>query len=111
MKKRSIKKQFYMNRDEAQELRKKAKAACMSEAMLIRFLVAGYIPPTAPDERFYEAMELLRELYGKLDSFKDKIDDVPTIKFINDEIHSWKKFRIALEARYLLPERMSKKWQ
>ena len=55
--KRTIKKQIWMTKTEAQDLQKKAKKACMTEARLMRMLLEGYNPPEAPDERFYSAME------------------------------------------------------
>ena len=54
--KRMIKKQVWMTKAEAQDLQKKAKKACMTEARLIRMLLEGYNPPAAPDDRFYDAM-------------------------------------------------------
>ncbi len=110
MKKRSIKKQFYMNREEAQALKKKAKGACMPEARLIRMLVSGYAPPPAPDEKFYEAMDIVRKLYERIEQIGDKADDPLTKKLLVTEAENWKKFRLAIEKRYLLPERMEKKW-
>ena len=41
MSKRTIKKQFWLSRSEAQDLQKKAKKACLSEAGLIRLLLKG----------------------------------------------------------------------
>ena len=46
-----------MTEAEAKDFARKAEGACMSEARLIRMLVAGFVPPAAPDDRFYEAME------------------------------------------------------
>ena len=43
--KRTVKKQFWLSRDEAQELQKKAKRTCLSEAALFRLLVAGHGSP------------------------------------------------------------------
>ena len=40
--KRTIKKQFWFSRDEAQDLQKKAKKACLPEAALVRLLLRGY---------------------------------------------------------------------
>ena len=37
--KRTIKKQFWFNREEAQDLQKKAKKTCLTEAALVRLLV------------------------------------------------------------------------
>ena len=110
MKKRSIKKQFYMNREEAQDLKKKAKGACMPEARLIRLLIAGYAPPPAPDEQFYEAMDLLRKLYERVETMADNVTDPLTQKLLASETEKWKKFRLAIEKRYLLPERTEKRW-
>ena len=53
---RDIKIQFYVNREEADELKRKANSAGMSQARLIRMLLDGYNPPPAPDEKFFEAM-------------------------------------------------------
>ena len=44
MSKRTIKKQFWLSRSEVQDLQKKAKKACLSEAGLIRLLLKGYEP-------------------------------------------------------------------
>ena len=54
--KRTIKKQFWFSRDEAQDLQKKAKKTCLSEAALVRLLLRGYEPKEKPDDRFYDAM-------------------------------------------------------
>ena len=50
--KRTIKKQFWFSRDEAQDLQKKAKKTCLSEAALVRLLLRGYEPKEKPDDRF-----------------------------------------------------------
>ena len=52
--KRTIKKQIWLNREEAQQLQKKAKKACLTEAALIRQLLSGYEPREAPGDEFYK---------------------------------------------------------
>lgn len=42
--KRTVKKQFWFSKVEAQDLKKKAKKACLTEAALIRLLLRGYEP-------------------------------------------------------------------
>lgn len=42
--KRTIKKQIWMSKKEAENLKKKAKNACVNEATYIRMLVDGFIP-------------------------------------------------------------------
>ena len=41
MKRRTVKKQFWFSRDEAQDLQKKAKKTCLTEAALVRLLYEG----------------------------------------------------------------------
>ena len=49
--KRTVKKQFWFSKVEAQDLKKKAKKACLTEAALIRLLIRGRIVQylTEPD--------------------------------------------------------------
>ena len=62
MKRRTVKKQFWFSRDEAQDLQKKAKKTCLTEAALVRLLVRGYEPKERPDERFYDVMRQLSSI-------------------------------------------------
>ena len=59
MRKRNVDKHIWFSRDEAQELQKKAKKACLSEGALIRLLIRGYEPREKPDDRFYDTMRQL----------------------------------------------------
>ena len=56
MRNRNIQKIIRFNRNEALDLQKKAKKACMSESGLIRLLVKGYEPREKPDEKFFAVM-------------------------------------------------------
>ena len=51
---RTIKKQIWLNREEDCELKRKAKAACLTEAALIRLLLSGYEPRAFPGEEIRE---------------------------------------------------------
>ena len=62
MKRRTVKKQFWFSRDEAQDLQKKAKKTCLTEAALVRLLVRGYEPKERPDQRFYDVMRQLSSI-------------------------------------------------
>ena len=64
--KRTVKKQFWLSRDEAQELQKKAKRTCLSEAALFRLLVRGFEPKEKPDDRFYDVMRQLSAIGNNL---------------------------------------------
>jgi len=49
-----IKKQFWLTEEQAEDLRRKAGQAHVSEVMLIRMLLDGYHPPEAPGIEFFE---------------------------------------------------------
>ena len=59
---RDIKKSFWVNSEEDYEIKMKAQAACLSEAEFFRQLCRGYTPVSKPDERFWQAMDLMRDI-------------------------------------------------
>ena len=72
--KRTIKKQFWFSRDEAQDLQKKAKKTCLTEAALVRLLVRGYEPKERPDERFYDAMRQLSSIGNNINQIARSVN-------------------------------------
>ena len=70
--KRTVKKQFWFSKVEAQDLKKKAKKACLTEAALIRLLLRGYEPREKPDERFYDAMRELSAIGNNINQLARK---------------------------------------
>ena len=72
MKRRTVKKQFWFSRDEAQDLQKKAKKTCLTEAALVRLLVRGYEPRERPDERFYDTMRQLSSIGNNINQLARK---------------------------------------
>ena len=101
--KRTIKKQFWFSRDEAQDLQKKAKKACLPEAVLVRLLLRGYEPKEKPDDRFYDAM---REFSAKANA----LGFIDTQK-LNSELERLHKFQADVERQFLRPGESSLKWQ
>ena len=111
--KRTIKKQFWFSRDEAQDLQKKAKKACLSEAGLIRLLLRGYEPREKPDERFYDVMRELSSIGNNINQLAVKANalgfvDAPQLK---KEAERWHKFQADIERTYLRPDKSEMKWQ
>ena len=83
--KRTVKKQFWFSKVEAQDLKKKAKKACLTEAALIRLLLRGYEPREKPDERFYDAMRELSAIGNNINQLAAKANtlgfvDAPQLK-------------------------------
>ena len=102
---KDIKKQVWMSKEEAEQLKESAAAACMSEANFIRMLISGYAPRPAPDDRFFEAMELMKEMGDKIEQLGVGVSDAELATRIEHEAEKWHIFQHAIEQRYLLPER------
>mgnify|MGYP000821683829 FL=1 len=113
MRKRNIQKIVRFSRDEAQDLQKKAKKACLSEAGLIRLLLRGYEPREKPDERFYDVMRELSSIGNNINQLVVKANalgfvDAPQLK---KEAERWHKFQADIERTYLRPDKSEMKWQ
>lgn len=113
MKRRTVKKQFWFSRDEAQDLQKKAKKTCLTEAALVRLLVRGYEPKERPDERFYDVMRQLSSIGNNINQLAVKANalgfvDAPQLK---KEAERWHKFQADIERTYLRPDKSEMKWQ
>ena len=113
MKRRTVKKQFWLSRDEAQDLAKKAKKTCLTEAAFVRLLVRGYEPKEKPDGRFYDAMRNLSAIGNNINQLAAKAHtlgfiDVPMLK---NEAERWHKFQADVERQFLRPEKSEMKWQ
>ena len=74
MSKRNIEKHFLMNRQEAQDLQKKAKKACLTEAALIRLLLRGYEPREKPDAIFYDTMRELSAIGNNINQIARSVN-------------------------------------
>lgn len=113
MRQRNIQKIVRFSRDEAQDLQKKAKKACLSEAGLIRLLLRGYEPREKPDERFYDVMRELSSIGNNINQLAVKANtlgfvDAPQLK---KEAERWHKFQADIERTYLRPDKSEMKWQ
>ena len=113
MRKRNIQKIVRFSRDEAQDLQKKAKKACLSEAGLIRLLLRGYEPREKPDERFYDVMRELSSIGNNINQLAVKANalgfvDAPQLK---KEAERWHKFQADIERTYLRPDKSEMKRQ
>ena len=113
MRKRNIQKIVRLSRDEAQNLQKKAKKTCLSEAGLIRLLLRGYEPREKPDDRFYDVMRELSAIGNNINQLAVKANalgfvDAPQLK---KEAERWHKFQSDIERVFLRPNESDMKWQ
>ena len=110
MKRRTIKKQFWFSRDEAQDLQKKP---CLSEAALVRFLIRGYEPKEKPDNRFYDVMREFSAIGNNLHQISLKANALGFIdaQKLNVELDRLHKFQADVERQFLRPGESNLKWQ
>lgn len=104
--KRTIKKQFWFNREEAQDLQKKAKKTCLSEAALVRLLIRGYEPKEKPDERFYDFTRELSRIGNSLNQIAAKANSLGYINVpeYEEEIKRLHGFQADIEEEFLSHE-------
>lgn len=113
MKRRTVKKQFWFSRDEAQDLQKKAKKTCLTEAALVRLLVRGYEPKEQPDQRFYDVMRQLSSIGNNINQLAAQANSLSFVdaKKLQKEAERWHKFQADVERQFLRPEKSEMKWQ
>ena len=95
MKRRTVKKQFWFSRDEAQDLQKKAKKTCLTEAALVRLLVRGYEPKERPDERFYDVMRQLSSIGNNINQLAAQANSLSFVdaQKLQKEAERWHMFQ------------------
>ena len=110
--KRTIRKYYTLNRKEAEELKKKARKACRSEAGLVRELVKGYEPREKPSDEFFDAMREVSKMADSLQSILNSTRGIAVEEnsLLSDEILRWRKFQADIERRFLTPEDGVSKW-
>ena len=111
MRKRGERAQIWLTSEEKEELHAKASAACMDDGRFVRMLSKGYAPRPAPDEQFYKTMELIKTMGDRLELMETRVTDPQVQKLLHEEALKWHAFQLAIEKRYLLPERSEQSWQ
>lgn len=106
---RTIKKQFWLNREEAEALKRNAQKTCLSETALVRLLISGFEPREKPDEEFYHAMREIAAIGNNMNQIAAKLNSRGEIDVdvLNNEIGELKAFRIAIMKKYLEAEKAS----
>lgn len=110
---RNIEKHILLNSDEAEDLQKKARKACLSEAGLLRLLLKGYQPKEKPDDRFYEAMQALSDIGNNINQLARKAHSLNFIDapLLEQEAIRWHRFQADVERQFLRPDKSDLKWQ
>lgn len=103
---RSIKKQVWLNKEEATMLKKKAKKVGLSESELMRNLIIGYEPKEKPGAEFYEVMRQLRGIGNNLNQIARKANSLGFIdySFYKEQAEKWDSFIVRVRKEFLLPQ-------
>lgn len=107
MRKRDIKKQFWLNAEEENLLKEKSQKAGLSEADFIRSYIKGYKVKEKPDENFYY---VLRDLRGIATNINQLARNANRYGYINEEkynkdLQKVSDFIIDIQEMYLSPVR------
>ena len=108
--KRTKRREFVMNEKEAEDLRSKARRACMSESQLIRLLIAGYQPPPAPGDDFHHDMQALLDKCDDLTKEAAHLRQKEGKTDILDEVSELRNLRRIFLRKYLQGERKDPLW-
>lgn len=105
MRTRQIKKQVWLNKNEATLLKKKAKKVRFTESELIRQLITGYEPKEKPDDEFYDVMRQIRTIGNNLNQIARKAN---SLNYIDNasykiEVDKLNKFMLDVRKKFLLP--------
>ena len=97
--KRTIKKQIWLNREEAGALKNKAKKACLTEAALIRLLLSGYEPKVFPGEEIRDSTRALSRIDNNLNQLAVKAHSLGYIDALKleEEIRRLHQFQVDTE--------------
>ena len=104
-----VKKQMWLTKEENTLLQAAAQKTCLTEAEYIRMLLQNRVPKEKPDKKFYEAMNQISQFSEKLQAFAIQLRESKTcdIEILQEEIQLWHQFQLAIEERFLAPEKVS----
>ena len=109
MRKREIKKNFYLNDEEQEILKEKAIQVGLKEAEFIRCLIKGFIPREKPGKEFYDEIKNLRQIGNNLNQLTKYANTTGKLREI--EIIKTKelveKFIYDLQEKYLSKEEVN----
>ena len=103
MRTRNIKKQVWLNKEEATLLKKKAKKVGTNESELIRRLITDSIIKEKPDDKFYDTMKELRAIGNNLNQIARRLnyDGKFNDTLYKDEVSKLNNFIIKIKSEYL----------
>lgn len=108
MRKRTVKKQLWLNEDEAKQLKEKAKKTNFSEAGLLRQYIHNHLPKQAPPADYYTFIKELRQIGSSINEMLQiaKQNSVFDVDALSQELKNIRSFEKAIYAVFI-PEKES----
>lgn len=107
MRKRNVKKQFWLYESEARALREKSERVRINESRLIRMLLEGYHPAEAPPDKFYDDLNHLLDVAEKFYSLAEKTRDPGMKDILKTAYEDLRVLRMMILEKYILVEKVS----
>lgn len=106
--KHGVKKQIWLTKEESDLLQNYSEKTCLTEAGYIRMLLRGRVPKEKPDAEFYEIMNRVNQFLEQLQILMNQMgqEDGMPADILQEEIHRWHQFQLAIEERFLAPEKV-----
>ena len=106
---KNIKKQIWLTQEENDLLQIASEKTCLTEAEYLRMLLRNRIPKDKPDAEFYKVMNQISEFSERLQMLAENLRKVGPgdANILQEEIHRWHQFQLAVEERFLAPEKVS----
>lgn len=106
--KNTIKKQIWLSENDYGSLKEVARKCCLTETGYIRMLLKGYVPKEKPDASFYETMNQVSQFSEQIQNFTSLLRECGSMDadILQDEVHRWHQFQLAIEERFLAPEKV-----
>lgn len=111
--KRNIKKQFWLSTEEDARLKENARKTCLSESDYLRMLIRETTPQAQPNAEFYEMLQQMRIFTERLESLSLRLkrEGMSAGTELQKEIASWHAFQLAIQQKFLIPEKGSVIWR
>ena len=104
MRKRNCRVTLYLSANEIEMLRRKSRSAGLDNNRYLRELIKGHEPRQAPDERFWKAMDTIREFADKIDEVAMNADNSVNMIAVMTEARKWRIFQNEIEKELLRPK-------
>ena len=103
-----VKKQIWLTQEENDLLQNVSEKTCLTESEYLRMLLRNRIPKEKPDAEFYRVMNQISEFSEKLQMLAENLKKVETRdkNILQVEIRRWHQFQLAIEERFLAPEKV-----